>query len=305
MQLSPIALFAYNRPWHIRQAIEALQRNDLAKESKLFIFSDGPKDNSSEIEVSKVRKYLKTLCGFKQIITIERSSNLGLSQSIITGVTEIVNKFKKIIVLEDDLVVSPYFLKFMNDALLLYEGEEKVISVCGYMFPIKNRTDDGQIIFFRAPHSWGWATWKRGWDFFECDENSLLKKLKAQMLTKEFDIDGFFGYTKMLNKQAKGSIDSWAIRWYASSFLKGKLSLYPWKSLVKNIGFRNTGINCGFINLYDSDVLQESVVVKKIAINENNATLRAIKRSFILNEINILVRLFNRIIKFYSLFKRH
>ena len=137
MILAPIALFVYNRQWHTHQTIEALQKNDLADESELFVFSDGPRSEADRGKVQAVREHLNAITGFKKVSVIEKDKNLGLAQSIIAGVTEIVNKFGHIIVLEDDLITSPYFLQFMNEALEFYENEDKVISMHAYIFPVK------------------------------------------------------------------------------------------------------------------------------------------------------------------------
>lgn len=256
-----IALFVYNRPWHTKQAIEALQKNKLAKESDLIIFSDGPKGEGREsvvanqisavggqktdhrqpitdYRIQEVREYIRTITGFKSLRIVERERNLGLANSIISGVTEVVNKYGKIIVLEDDLVTSPYFLQYMNDALNLYENEEKVISIHGYVYPIEGLPE---TFFLKGADCWGWATWKRGWDLFEADGKKLLTQLKEKKLLKRFDFDEAYPYTKMLKDQIEGKNDSWAIRWYASALIHDKLTLYPGKSLVKNIGTDSSG----------------------------------------------------------------
>src|SRR3989338_525512 len=131
MKLAPITVFVYNRPWHIKQTIESLKKNKEAKKSDLFIFSDGPKNEDDQKKVDEVRKYIKKVNGFKMVTIIERQKNLRLANSIIAGVTEIINKYGKIIVLEDDLIASPYFLKFMNKGLDLYKKEERVASIHG------------------------------------------------------------------------------------------------------------------------------------------------------------------------------
>ena len=142
-QLSPIVLFVYNRPWHTQQTVEALQKNELAKESELFIYSDAAKSKEAEKSVNEVRKYIQTIIGFKKVIIIKREKNWGLADSIIDGVTKIVNEYGKIIVLEDDLVTSPYFLKFMNEALVFYKDKEKVWHISGWNYPIEtNKLDD-------------------------------------------------------------------------------------------------------------------------------------------------------------------
>ena len=228
--IAPIALFVYNRLLHVQNTVEALQRNKFASESDLYIFSDGP---SGEVEIEnvlKVREYLKTIIGFKSVAIIEREENLGLARSIISGVTEIVDKYDRIIVLEDDLITSPFFLKFMNEALEFYKDEINVISIHGYLYPVKAQLP--RTFFLRGADCWGWATWKRGWNLFEPDGKKLLYELKARKLKKQFDNNGAYPYTKMLEKQVKGKNNSWAIRWHASAFLKGKLTLYPGNSLI-------------------------------------------------------------------------
>jgi hypothetical protein len=241
LNLTPIILFVYNRPWHTEQTVEALKKNELAGESDLFIFSDGPKTANDE-NMKKVREYIKTIDGFKSITIIEREKNLGLANSVVEGVTEIVNKFGKVIVLEDDLVTSRHFLRFMNDALNIYEQEEKVVSIHGYSYPVKSKLPE--TFFLKGADCWGWATWKRGWDIFNSDGSELLTQIYKRNLQKEFDFNGSYPFTDMLKSQMEGEIDSWAIRWYASAFLKNKLTLYPGKSLVKNIGMDGSGIHC-------------------------------------------------------------
>ncbi|KKO18108.1 MAG: putative methyltransferase [Candidatus Brocadia fulgida] len=225
MELAPIALFVYNRPWHLRQTVESLNKNELAEFSELFVFSDGPKSEADKEKVLAVRKYIKTISGFKSVNIVEREQNLGLGNSIITGVTEIINRYGRIIVLEDDMISSPYFLRFMNEALEFYEDEERVASIHGYIYPLKTLLPE--TFFLRGADCWGWATWKRGWNLFETDGSKLLYELKKNNLLRKFDLNGTYPYTRMLKDQAKGKNHSWAIRWHASLFLKEKLTLYP------------------------------------------------------------------------------
>jgi len=260
MNLAPIVLFTYNRLWHTKQTVEALQKNVYAEQSHLFIFSDGPKTEKDEPKVKEVRKYLKTIKGFKNIEIIERDKNWGLANNIIDGITKVVNQYGRVIVLEDDLVTSPYFLKFMNDGLNIYEEEEKVISIHGYVYPIKGLPE---IFFLRGADCWGWATWKRGWDLFEKDGKKLLDELVKRKLTKLFDFNGAYPYTKMLKDQAEGKVDSWAIRWYASAFIHEKLTLYPGISLVKHIGDLGTHIK-GNTWWLDVELSEKPILIKKI-----------------------------------------
>ena len=230
MNLAPVVIFTYNRPWHTQQTVEALLKNEYASESDLIIFSDAPKNEVAKKGVEETRSYIRNITGFKSLRIIERDRNFGLANNIIDGVTSIVNEFGRIIVLEDDLLTSPYFLKYMNEALFLYEEEESVISVQGYIYPIRKILPE--TFFIRGADCLGWGTWKRGWDLFNPDGSELLYCLKERNLTKEFDFGGTYPYTRMLERQVNGEIGSWAIRWYASAFLKKKLALYPGKSLV-------------------------------------------------------------------------
>ena len=147
MRLTPIILFVYNRPEHTRQTVEYLSKNKLAESSKLFIFSDGPKNDKDKQKVFEVRKYLKRIKGFKEIRIIEREKNLGLANSVISGVSQIFQSFEKVIVLEDDIISSPSFLKFMNDALDFYKADEKIFSVSGYPYPVKISDSYSKDIF--------------------------------------------------------------------------------------------------------------------------------------------------------------
>ncbi len=195
---APIALFVYNRPWHIQQTVEALQKNDLAEDSDLFIFSDAPKKKEAVAAVQEVREYIKTVGGFKSVSIIERDINFGLANSIIDGVTRMCNEYGRVIVLEDDLVTSPYFLCYMNDALDLYEHEESVISIHGYIYPVAEKLPE--TFFLRGADCWGWATWKRGWELFEQDGRRLLEELCRQKLTDRFDFDNSYP----IHKNAEG-----------------------------------------------------------------------------------------------------
>ncbi|MGQ3685110.1 MAG: glycosyltransferase [Candidatus Loosdrechtia sp.] len=299
MESAPIVLFVYNRPWHIQQTIEALQKNELAETSEFFIFSDGPKFENDRKKVSDVREYCKTITGFKSITLIEREQNLGLAQSIITGVTEIINKYDKIIVLEDDMITSPYFLKFMNEALEFYRNEEKVICIHGYMYPIKNKLPE--TFFLRGADCWGWATWKRGWDMFEPDGQKLLNEIKKRRLQKIFDINGAYPYTKMLVNQIHGRNNSWATLWRASAFLKEKLTLHPGISLIYNIGNDNSGTHCGISNIFDTEISNKPISLAKIPLEEDNLVYKEIEKYLKSKKISFFTLIINKIKKFIKL----
>jgi hypothetical protein len=279
MGLSPIVVFVYNRLWHTQKTIESLLNNKQSNDSDIIIFSDAPKTLEQSENVEKVRKYINSIKeGFKKITIIERSTNFGLAQSIITGVTEIVNKYGKIIVLEDDMIVSKYFLKFMNDGLNLYEKDDRVVSIHGYLYPIKKEFPE--TFFLKGADCWGWATWERGWGIFEKDGSKLLKQLQERKLENRFDFNGTFPYINMLKGQIAGEINSWAVRWYASAFLQDKLTLYPGKSLLNNIGNDGSGSNCPQQSQFDVDIWEKPIKIGSIKIKENLSAYNEYKKYF-------------------------
>lgn len=250
--LAPIVLFTYNRLWHTHQTIKALQKNELAKESELFIYSDGGKDEESWKKVNEVREYLKTIQGFKNITIIEQEKNLGLADSIISGVTKIINQYGKIIVLEDDIVTSPYFLRFMNDALDFYENEEKVWHIGGYV-PNINFESNEDCFFNRTMYCWGWATWSNRWAHFSRDINSLDKQLDSQLIIKQLNLDGSNdGVYDQFVANKLNRIKTWAVFWYINIFLNNGLCLIPKRSFIRNIGNDGSGTNCDNTKRYNS-----------------------------------------------------
>lgn len=265
---APILLFVYNRPEHVRRNIQALLKNELAAESELFIYSDAAKDETSQAAVKEVRAFIRSIQGFKKITITERAENWGLARSIIDGVTTLINRYGRVIVLEDDLVVAPHFLQFMNDALETYRDEERVGHIQACDFTHDPSLPDTFLIKWTG--SWGWGTWDRAWKHFNADGKALLTELESRKLTYTFDFNGKYGYTRMLRRQIEGKNNSWAIRWNASLFLKGILSLNVGKSLVQNEGFDGSGTNCGGGGLYASELYMERLPVKKISPIEEN-----------------------------------
>ena len=279
MNCAPILLFVYNRPEHTQRCIESLKRNSLATDSTLYIYADGAKDDTQQAAVNEVRSYIHTIRGFKETIIIERDENWGLARNIIDGVTTQVNQYGRVIVLEDDLVVAPYFLQFMNDALETYQDEPKVghIQACDF-------TQDPSLpetFLIKWTGSWGWATWDRAWKHFNPNGKELLQELEQRKLTHRFDFNGKYGFTRMLRRQIKGKNNSWAIRWNASLFLKDILSLNVGKSLIQNEGFDGSGTNCGGGGLYASHLHLTPLPVEKISpIEENNKARQAFVRYY-------------------------
>ena len=274
MSYAPILLFVYNRPEHTRRCIESLLRNPLVSESNLFIYADGAKDCMQQEAVNEVRNYIRTLQGFKQITLIERSENWGLARNIIDGVTSQVNRYGKVIVLEDDLVVAPYFLTFMNEALEIYKDEQKVGHIQACDFTQDPSLPDTFLIKWTG--SWGWATWDRAWKHFNSNGQELLHELESRKLTHTFDFNGKYGFTRMLRRQIEGKNNSWAIRWNASLFLKDILSLNVGRSLVQNEGFDGSGTNCGGGGLYASHLYLNHLPITKISPIEENKEARQV-----------------------------
>jgi len=267
MNLSPILLFVYNRPHHTKQTIEALQKNDLAKESELFIYSDAPKNESAKQDVEEVRSYIKSIDGFKDITIIEREKNFGLADSIIDGVTEIVNRYGKVIVLEDDLVTSPYFLRFMNEALEFYEYEEKVMHISGYVYPIDN-SGLNNTYFIKPTTCWGWATWKSSWSCFKKDASYYIEIFDKKMVN-DFNLNGAYDYFSQIVANKTGEMNTWAIFWYASVYINGGLSLHPKESFVKNIGHDGEGVHCGKTSVFDVPLSNKHKFKFETIIKEN------------------------------------
>jgi hypothetical protein len=276
---APILLFVYNRPEHLKQLIASLQANAEAPQSMLFIYTDAARNKADEEQVNKVREVIRHIDGFASIEVIERATNWGLARNIIGGVTEQIRRYGRVIVLEDDLVVAPYFLRFMNDALEAYKDEPQVGHIQACDFTQDASLPDTFLIKFTG--SWGWATWERAWQHFNPDGQALLNELENRRLTRRFDFNGNYRFTRMLRRQVQGKNNSWAIRWNASLFLKDILSLNVGRSLVQNNGFDGSGTHCGGGNLYGSQLWMQPLPVEKITpICENEAARAAFARYY-------------------------
>lgn len=243
MNLAPIILFVYNRLEHTKKTLESLKINELASESSLFIFSDGSKKENDKKSVDEVRKYISTISGFKEINIILREKNMGLADSIISGVTEVIEKYGKAIVLEDDIVTSNYFLKFMNEALDFYEKDERIFSISGYNYPIKiPESYQHQIYISPRPSSWGWATLKDRWDKAVWNPEKVFD-IKNHKLLNQFLDNAGKDLSPMLLKTFEGRINSWAVKWVFTHLYYHSFSIFPAKSLTENIGADATGTN--------------------------------------------------------------
>ena len=273
--LAPIALFVYNRPKHTERTIKFLQQNPLAPDSRLYIFSDGPKNNSDEEQVNEVRNFIKTVDGFKSVKVIESKTNKGLANSVIEGVTQLNNNYGQVIVFEDDLVSSPHTLTYFNEALNRYRNDDKVMHIGAYMYHLKD-SNLPESFFYRAATSWGWATWQSAWQHFEPNIDKLIAQFDRQKIN-EFAIEGTMNFWKQMQDFKKGKNNSWAIRWYASIFLRGGLTLNPSQSLVNNIGHDGTGVHSGINDIYNVIINPKPITQFPTEITENKEAYQAIK----------------------------
>ncbi len=242
--LAPIVLFVYNRLEHTKRTISALQQNMYAEESELYIYSDGPKNDATKESVEAVRAFLHQVDGFKQIHIIERDKNWGLAENIIDGVTSIVNRYGKIIVLEDDIVTTKYFLKYMNDSLEVYRDIKKVMVVSGYAY-INDAARLPETYFLRLSSSWGWGVWKRSWEGFERNPAKLVQEYDNEESIYQFNINGTVDFWEQVLQNVRGEKKTWAVFFYEWVFRHNGVCLFPKVSLLSNIGFDGTGENCG------------------------------------------------------------
>ena len=276
---APIALFVYYRPEHTLRTLQALSRNSLASESRLIIFADGPKPDAGDDELRRllaVRKLIreKSWCG--EVESVESDTNKGLADSIRGGIDRVLVEHDRVIVLEDDLETSPGFLSYMNSALEVYKNENRVFQISGFM--VKNRPWSSTTGFLRVSTSWGWATWQRAWRYYRDDTDNLLIEVLRKDMSR-FDLDGHSFHCDELERNVKGDLKTWAVRWYASLFIQDGLCLYPKKSLVRNLGFDGSGVNChdDETRFYQKLNLASAISVRKQIVAENEQYLRAMQ----------------------------
>ncbi len=257
--LAPICLFAYNRVDEIQQTLEALKCNYLATESELYIFSDGSKNELNDHKVEIVRKYIHCVDGFKSVNIIESKENKGLANSIINGVSLILNKYEKVIVLEDDLITSANFLYFMNNALDFYLFDKNIQSISGFSLSLKDKKN--KVYFQTRPGSWGWCTWKNRWDSEVFNKEKIKSVIKSNpSILKEFRHKCGADMPKMLLNSIENRNDSWYVRWAFNHFINNHYAVFPSHSFIKNIGFGNEGVHCQGINTYISEPVDEKIL---------------------------------------------
>ena len=293
-ELSPIVLFVYNRPWHTEQTVKSLKENKLASESDLIIYSDGARSEKDKCSIKKVRDFIEKITGFKSVQIIKRKQNFGLAGSVISGINEIFQNYNNVIVIEDDIVSSKNFLQFMNEALEIYEKDERIFSVSGYTFPIKIPKEYIREVFISyRSSSWGWGTGKDRWlkvDWEIRDYNKFRKDKSARILFNRGGED----LTSMLHAHMNSKIDSWAIRWAYAHFKNDAYCLFPVHSKIKNIGTDSSGTHSDTTNKFDvminiNDVGRTDFSKELVLDNE------LVKRMQKFNRPNLFRRIVNRL----------
>lgn len=283
MTLAPIVLFVYNRPHHTLKTLESLKNNDLADQSQLFIYCDGAKQKSSAQELEQIRLVRKIVkeqkwCG--TVTVFESETNNTHPVNLVQRVTEIVDKYGRIIVLEDDLVLGKGFLKYMNEALELYEKEEKVMYISGYLPPILKKNLP-ETFFVQNFSNWGWGTWKRAWDKFMPDAKDIIARIKTPEQIKRFNMDGSINHYMLLERCAEGPWKYWDVRWFGTVVVNNGLILHPKKSLVRNIGHDKSGMHCDDDFVLKHQSIIHNVKVTRVPLKENLAARRSIRNLFL------------------------
>jgi len=234
-KLSPIVLFAYSRKKSLEKTINYLKKNKLAKKSELFIFSDGYKSKKDKLNVDQVRSYLNKINGFKKTKIIYRKKNFGLAKNIVSGVTEIIKKYNKVIVLEDDIIVSANFLDYMNLSLKNFKNKKKIWHINGWNYDFNFPKIKRNTFYWRGMHCWGWATWNDRWENYQKNPKEMINNWTKNKITK-LNYDNSYNFWSQILRNNSGLINTWAIFWYSSIFENNGLCLSPVTSLTKNIG---------------------------------------------------------------------
>jgi hypothetical protein len=250
---APIAVFGYRRPSHLHQALKAIETNPESLLSEVYIFIDGPKpgaDNRARFEECQAVASLGYKFGSTRIIS--RDSNLGLARSIRSGLDYILETHESVIVIEDDIILAPSALNYLNRGLDKYQDNPMVSSIHTYQYPLSHELND--CVALRGADCWGWATWKNRWVSTSFEPKLLLSEIREKGLLRLFDLDGNMDYSRMLRMQEKGRIDSWAICWHASMFLQNRYCIYPPKSLSLNIGSDGSGTHSGDIDIFQTEL---------------------------------------------------
>ena len=275
--MAPIILFIYSRPEYTLQTLESLAANPEALESDLYVFADGAKPNATPEQIKKIqeaRAIVKSKQWCKSVTVFESEKNNGLANSIIGGVTEVLKKYDRAIVLEDDLLLSKYFLRFLNDALDTFADDEKVggVGASNYFCPPEALKEN---FFLRTPDTYGWGIYRRSWQYFNGDSQFLLKEIEKRGLQKRLNMENSINLVRMMREQSIGKVDSWAVRWCASALLQDYLFFYPETAMARHEGFAGGTNFTGHEEFHDErvDLAETKNNVQKIPLSENKIAL--------------------------------
>lgn len=285
MEFSPIVLFAYNRPVHTQKTLDALSLNTEAKSSYLYIFCDGPKSDASS-SLIELNREVAALCKkedrFLKVIVTCRDQNLGLAKNVTLGVSEVLKEHKKVIVIEDDLLCSKHFLKYMNDGLLRYANEESVMSISAFSY-LTGKAKENEAMLLPCISSWGWGTWAKDWMLFDRDLDKAESEMGKNKVRKGFNLGNSYDFSGLLLNQIKDkTVDSWAIRWWWTVFYNKGLCLFPRQSLVQNIGLGDQATHTKNLNIVQDsldevgavEIWPEKLKIDKVGFNEVQEALK-------------------------------
>ncbi len=275
-ELAPIVLFVYKRPDHVRKVLESLSINPQVAHSKLYIFSDGARtvEEQKAVDATRALVHGYSWPGTREII--EQPINVGLARSIVDGINYVLSLHDRIIVLEDDVMVAPHFLHYMNDALVLYAEEPRVMHVAAFMFPLSKQLPE--TFFYNANSCWGWGTWRRAWHHYNNDAIHLLEQLRQRIGVNYYDFNKGQGnaFLNQLIANTEGRLLTWAVKWHTSIYLQGGFCLHPRRSLVNNIGFDGTGTHCGSLAWNFNSLTNERILVTRQSLTESADALEAV-----------------------------
>jgi len=292
---TPILLFAFRRPVHTQRTLESLAANAEARDAHLTIFIDGPRHEEDRRLSDAVEAVARSRNWCGQVEVVRRPVNWGVPKSVITEVTDAVNRYGRVIVLEDDLDLSPYFLRFMEDGLERYCDEPRVMEISGYRYPVKNVPSRSAFVGHAV--GWGWATWKRAWDLFEVDPHKLIARIERAGLQRQFDLEGTAPFMQMLHNAARGRLGGWDVRWSATMLLNGGLTLCPPASLANNFGHDGTGTNCNAGSHYDTLLAKAAVTDFPAAIVEDAQFRQGLRRFYMDIEGPLPIRLVRKVLR--------
>jgi len=301
MYFSPVIIFAYNRLNHLKKTINSLKKNLYANKTRLIIYLDYPKEKKFTQDYHSIKKYYKQISGFNKKEIILRKKNFGLSKNIVNAVNQELKKYKSIIVLEDDMICDRFFLQYMHYYLNKFRNSNKIVSIHGYNYPLKNTKKLNNFFFIRGADCWGWGTWASKWKIYQKNSAKLIKNIKNRGLVSDFNFKNSYNYFGMLEDAHRKINNSWAIKWYASAFLRNKLTLYPKFSLIKNIGMDGSGIHSYRSKKFDIKLRNKKLhLIKNIDVKEDeNAkylfinyfnSLKISKVDLILNKIKNVIK---------------